>query len=555
MDFKQKVNERAGKYTHREIELAKSHLYDVRKMLIKISKENNLSIIESINLFYNNLLKNIKEFSRTDQTDFYRVRILEHILKSRNYSSIVNKAIEDGVYCETSEINYNGNIENDINALFKEYYNLIYVYKLQRLKDEYKKNPNNQKIVNQYKQIKQEKEKLQNRTFTLYELKQFEDNQKEFFEKLYKKLRAIVLDDFCSSLNIKLNFMYKMGWIDKYIKQYNHMLEKVFLSSVLGINNTEECYKNIIKDFNPSKISMQEMLALNAFWTNRFTKEVERINESLYILGRSKKIEDFVNDENNIPSDENIREYIAEYRLVVPNFTKYKLKRKEDLKEIEFLDDKRFAKFSLDASQLFSKNDINIYGIDKLNDLIFEILKLNNYTQLLYDQKDMIIENMLTYISNTNAYINAGYVIQDEEISANNKALICIDLKGYNAPIMLHYHKDKLKEIIKELTGSAEIPVYRGEKDFIEHNQNNGKDGVIATNILFPLDRNQRINIIKRAGSLKKSDTNYRYVNHISWSINPKKDMPEGINESRKTIDLDTLEVKIDEKEKKKKVK
>ena len=42
MDFKQKVNERAGKYTHREIELAKSHLYDVRKMLIKISKENNL---------------------------------------------------------------------------------------------------------------------------------------------------------------------------------------------------------------------------------------------------------------------------------------------------------------------------------------------------------------------------------------------------------------------------------------------------------------------------------------------------------------------------------
>ena len=167
----------------------------------------------------------------------------------------------------------------------------------------------------------------------------------------------------------------------------------------------------------------------------------------------------------------------------------------------------------------------------------------------------MIIENMLTYISNTNSYVNAGYVIQDEEISANNKALICIDLKGYNAPIMLHYHKDKLKEIIKELTGSAEIPVYRGAKDFIEHNQNNGKDGVIATNILFPLDRNQRINIIKRAGSLKKSDTNYRYVNHISWSINPKKDMPEGINESRKTIDLDTLEVKIDEREKEKKVK
>lgn len=555
MDFKQKVNERAGKYTHREIELAKSHLYDVRKMLIKISKENNLSIIDSINFFYNNLLKNIKEFSRTDQTDFYRVRILEHILKSKNYSSIVNKAIEDGVYCETSEINYNGNIENDINALFKEYYNLIYVYKLQRLKDECKKNPNNQRIVNQFKQIKEEKEKLQNRTFTLYELKKFEDSQKEFFEKLYKKLRAIVLDDFCSSLNIKLNFMYKMAWIDKYIKQYNHMLEKVFLSSVLGIDNVEECYKNIIKEFNPSKISMPEMLALNAFWTNRFTKEAERINESLYILGRSKKIEDFVNDENNIPSDENIREYIAEYRLVVPNFTKYKLKRKEDLKEIKFLNDKRFAKFSLDASQLFSQNDINIYGVDKLNDLIFEILKLNNYTQLLYDQKDMIIENILTYISNTNAYVNAGYVIQDEEISANNKALICIDLKGYNAPIMLHYHKDKLKEIIKEITGSAEIPVYRGAKDFIEHNQNNGKDGVIATNILFPLDRNQRINIIKRAGSLKKSDTNYRYVNHISWSINPKKDMPEGINESRKTIDLDTLEVKIDEREKEKKVK
>ena len=553
MDFKQKVKEISSKYTYRDIELAKKHLLDVRQMIIKISKDNNgLSISDSIELFYNNLLKNIKQFSTTDQTDFYRVRVLEYLQKSKNFSSIIRKAVEDGVYCETSEVNFNGNLENDVNALLKEYYNIIYVYKLQRLKEECRRNPNNTKIVNELNHIMKEKEHIKSKNFSEYDLNKFEDKQKEFFEKLYKKAKRIVINDLCTSLSMKLEFMYNMGWIDEYVRQYNSMLERVFLSSVLKINNSKECYTNIIKQFNPSKISMPELLALNAFWTNRLTKEVERINESLYILGRAGKIEEFIANENKGPSEEDIRYNLAEYRLVVPNFTRYKLKRKEDLKEIELLDDRRFAKFSLDASEIFSRNDVKLYGNEILNDLIYGILKLNNYAQLLYDQKDMIIENILAYMSNTNEYFNAGYVIQDIDMAKSKKALIAIDLKGYNAPIMLHYHKDKLKDIIKELTGNTIIKVYRGAKDFEESDQYSGKN-VISTNILFPLDKNQRLNIIKRAGIAQKIDNNCRYINHIAWTINPKKDMPECISDNKKAIDLDTLEIKIDEKGKKEK--
>ena len=542
MDLKQKVCQRAKEYTQRDIELARKHLLDVRKMILQISRDNNgLSISDCIDLFYSNLLENIKQFSSTDQTDFYRFRALEYLLKYKNYSSLIRDAIEGGVYCETSEVNFNGNVENDINALFKEYYNMVYVYKIQRLKGECIKNPNNIKLQNEMNRLLREKDQLKEKNFSPYDLKVFEDNQKQFFEKLYKKIKSMVLEDLCTSLNLKLQFMHEMGWIDEYVRQYNSMLDRMYLSSVLRIESSEECYSNIVNQFNPSKMSMQELLALNGFWTNRFIKEVERINESIYILGRTKKIEEFTTSENEIPDEQSIRECLAEYRLVVPYFTRYKLKRKDDLKEAELLEDKRFVRFSLGASDVFSKSDVKTYGESILNDLIARILKLNNYAQLLYDQKDMIMENMLVYIASSNEYANAGYVIQGEE-TTKSKDLIAIDLKGYNAPIMLHYHKDKLRDIIKRLTENTDLSLYRGSKDFVEEDIYQGKR-VIPTKILFPLNKEQRMKVIARAGINSKN----RYINHISWAINPKKDMPCCIKEDRRRINLDTSEVTIDE--------
>ena len=44
-----------------------------------------------------------------------------------------------------------------------------------------------------------------------------------------------------------------------------------------------------------------------------------------------------------------------------------------------------------------------------------------------------------------------------------------------------------------------------------------------------------------------------RYVTHISWMLNPKKDMPELIREPRRIIDLETGKITdvVEEQERK----
>ena len=149
---------------------------------------------------------------------------------------------------------------------------------------------------------------------------------------------------------------------------------------------------------------------------------------------------------------------------------------------------------------------------------------------------------MLSFMINARGYYNAGISIDGDDKKYKDKRLITIDLKGFNAPLMLHIDKATLANSVKKVSGKTNIPIYRGGKDFIIESSQNGID-TAKTNVLFKLNSTQRKDIAARAGVVGARDTNGRYVTHISWMLNPKKEMPSLIREPKRVFDLETEEI------------
>ena len=127
-----------------------------------------------------------------------------------------------------------------------------------------------------------------------------------------------------------------------------------------------------------------------------------------------------------------------------------------------------------------------------------DVLKLNNRSQLLYDQKDNAIHEMIAFMLNTKEYYNAGISFENDGKRNTTKPMIVVDLKGYNAPLMLHIDKEDLRRSVKKISGKDDFTVYRGGKDVIIRSSQQG-DYVAKTNLLFKLNSEQRKDIAARA--------------------------------------------------------
>ena len=541
MSFKYNVIKRATKFTEKDLDNFNQDLERFKSNILKIKElEGNLSNERYIQLFYKSLFNVIKDSQEVDQIDFFRFLSLENLLKSKESDAILSKAIKDKIYTDNMSIEFCGNKEKDIKGILKEYYDVYYKYKLKRLKEENLKNPSNSQIKRELDSMQNEIAKLENGELTLYEENKFKQKQKAVLESLYKKYKSIMVDGLSKGILSKVRLLNDMGCLDVYAKQYNNMLEKVSISSILKVRNGEDIFKTIANEKYLTSLPVSDLLALNAFWTNRLTKEVEKINKIVYLLRKTDSLDKFLNGEEVEFGELKIRSTLAEYTVLANILTEYKLKRKESMENVNTLSDNRFASIKVNLRDLFSDNEIREFGEKKLNYAVRNIISLNNFSQLLYDQKDMMIENVVSYLLNGSNYANAGLIPS----KSNSKALIGIDLKGYNAPIVLHYHRKKLKDVVKKFTGKNVMPMYRGAKDFVSESYiGNSSNEWISTNILFPITKEQKLKLAQRAAVSSPQDYNAKYIKHILWMYNPKKDMPADIAEPFRKIDLGTGEI------------
>ena len=526
----------------RDIYFFRKDLKSFQELISKMQEANpRASILDCIQ-GYNDALKDLILKTNTIRSaQIYRYIALESLLNSREYNTIVSK-LNAKYDSDSKDIEFTGNLEKDYQALVKTFFYSEYILKYKDLKEYLKSAPNDKKLQAEIKEIEDQMNKILNGKLTVYYYNKIQNKEKIFFEDLRKIIRVDLNQELANNIILKIDFLRKIGALTNYEKEYNHTLEKLSMPPSFRISDKKSFEKDLLDRDKLKNYSIAELVALNAFWTNRLVKEVERRNEVIYVLQNSNNFKEFSEGKEFELIDEDIMYYLAEYRAIVPYITSFKNDKKNSGKTKFLGGNSNLATVVFDIKEIFEQGDIDYYGFNDLDAMAYNVLLLNNRSQLLYDQKDIAIQEMISFIVNTNEYRNAGISFESDERENTSKPLIVIDLKGFNAPVMLHMIKGELTRFVKNVSGKSFFPVYRGGKDIIIDSSQEGKY-TAKTNVLFKLNSTQRKDISVRAGLVGPRDTNAKYVTHISWMLNPKKDMPALIKEPKRQINLDTGEI------------
>ena len=83
-------------------------------------------------------------------------------------------------------------------------------------------------------------------------------------------------------------------------------------------------------------------------------------------------------------------------------------------------------------------------------------------------------------------------------------------------PIKLHFERKQLETFLKNYTKDTKLPVYEGNDDMEV-----GRHGFITTQVCIPLTKEQRKELKKV--EVKKSDSRYRFLEHIKWMMLPNR--------------------------------
>lgn len=520
----------------KDIGYFKKDLRSFKSLISKMMKTNpKASISDCIESYNNSLEELILKTNNIRSGEIFRYIALEALLGEKNYNEIV-KRLNDENNIEDVNLIFTGNLQNDYKSLVKTFFYSEYGLKHKELCKMLELNPSDTKIKSKIKELEEVARKIRDDKLSPYDTSKIQKEQKEFFEKLRKKEKSRLSSILSDNIILKIKFLRELGALDNYEEEHNHNLDKLFMPSSFKVRDKDSFEEELLDKSKLMNYSIHELIALNTFWTNRLAKEVEKKNQVIYVLENTNTFYNFSQGKEFEIIDEDIMYYLAEYRALVPYITNFKLKVKNSGRGEKKDNSSNLYSVSYDITNIFSREEIEYYGYRELDGMFYNVLLLNNRSQLLYDQKDIAIEEMLSFMVNTSMYINSGVALEEENKSS--KSLIAIDLKGFNAPLMIHIDKDQLVRAIKRVSDKTEISVYRGEKDNIIESLDG--EYIVATNILFKLNSVQRKDILARANIVGPRDTNARYVTHISWMLNPKKDMPKLIYEPRRILDLET---------------
>ena len=556
MKLSKRISSMTKSLKERDIDFIRKDLKSYHELISRMREASpKASILDCIQGYNNALEKLILKTNTIRSSQVYRYIALESLLNSRDYGSIINRINPKGYVFFANRINskenasdksieFTGNLENDYESLIKSFFYSEYILKYKELKDYLKKYPNDRRIQEEMKEIEDQTNKILAGNLSVYDYNKIQRKEKAYFQELRKIIKVDLTQMLANNIFLKIDFLRQIGALNNYENEYNHTLEKLSMPSSFRINDKKTFEQELLDKDKLKNYSISELVALNAFWTNRLVKEVERRNEVIYVLQNSNNFMDFSEGKEFELIDEDIMYYLAEYRAIVPYITKFKNDKRNSGKAKSVDKNSNLATVVFDIKEIFEQEDIDYYGFNDLDAMAYNVLLLNNRSQLLYDQKDIAIQEMISFIVNTNEYRNAGISFESDEKENTNKPLIVIDLKGFNAPLMLHMIKGSLTKNVKNVSGKDTFPVYRGGKDIIINSTQEGKYSA-KTNVLFKLNSQQRKDISARAGLVGPRDTNAMYVTHISWMLNPKKDMPKLIREPKKVISLGTGEITL----------
>lgn len=551
MNLSKRISLIEKNFTKRDINFFRKDFMWFKDLISDLRQNHPKATILNCIRAYNKLLDKLILDTITRPSQVYRYIALESLLNSRDYNSIISELNSKIDFNDiNNDIEFTGNLQNDYMALVKTFFHSEFVLKRKGCEDYLKKYPYNNKLKQMLRDLDDQISKINSGKLTAYDINKIQKKEKDFFQDLSRAMKKDITSDLAKNISSKIEYLRETGSLSDYENEYNFTLDKLNMPSSFRVKDKSSFEHDLLDENKLENYAISELVALNAFWTNRLVKEVERRNEVIYVLQNLNNFSAFDEGNSFNISDEDIIYYLAEYRAIVPYITKFKQKGRNMGKEKIVNEEGNMAVLVFDIEETFEKEDIERYK--NLESMAGDVLKLNNRSQLLYDQKDNAIHEMIAFMLNTKEYYNAGISFENDGKRNTTKPMIVVDLKGYNAPLMLHIDKEDLRRSVKKISGKDDFTVYRGGKDVIIRSSQQG-DYVAKTNLLFKLNSEQRKDIAARASLAGPKDTNAKYVTHISWMLNPKKDMPELIREPRRIIDLETGKITdvVEEQERK----
>lgn len=336
-----------------------------------------------------------------------------------------------------------------------------------------------------------------------------------------------------SSVGIQLQ---KLGFLEKYPNYQENFFTKIGINNFVHPINSNKNSIGIDRLSNSNYLStlpFDSLLALNNYWCNRFTKEIDTYVESIFIVKQLNLLPQMLDetfDINNL-SIEDIKSVLLKMNFLyapTKNYWHYACKLDSDKIDITYFENKDYHLLSCDdlkysllesVGKEYTNYFDNLLPNNNLKNDLDDYWKL--YTPILnaYSFKDSSFISTLALTKNLQLSPNYGIVIDNKFPSSpeENKYYqinFWIDFKGLNFPLREHIPLNTLKKFLNEYYGDCKIPLYLGSEAFTG----------IPSHILFPFNKNQT-SIIKNAkknnyeGFTEKASN---LLKHSSFLLNPK---------------------------------
>lgn len=372
---------------------------------------------------------------------------------------------------------------------------------------------------------------------------------------LQGKFEDYIKEELIANITTVICKLDEIASLDQFIAKQNksfrlYHLDQLQIEKKSKIGE-EGLYAKYSKD-NLYKMSVDKLTVLDAFWTNRYIKEISRINDASFAI----KDFDLINIIRNTPRDENgdviinfsenEKRFLCSKNAIITNIVKRifaDIRDNAELEELEsikmgnnkaysFQVDRQLGALKLQIGKKYDDYFKNLLP-NSNNDILSDIercQKTQNVISNLYVLKDSqvltVLENL--YVSSSMSD-NWGIMFEDmnQDISKVRKVLLGVDIEGFNMPLRLHVNKNDLIDFLKTKNGNSIMRVYDGSDDYIIDNR------LLSTNVLFPFSKKQVAYL--KSNSPKGTYYTPNYIEHLNYLAN-NRNYPEHLKEV-KTIE------------------
>lgn len=348
----------------------------------------------------------------------------------------------------------------------------------------------------------------------------------EFFKEQKSNIEKSTREAYIQSIIVLVNILDQLKLLAKYQREYKQELSKMDLGELayeINGQGKELGMKELFSEGNLNKLPIKTLMAQSAFWSNRLTKEIERMNNAKFMckdLDLINKIVKF-RIEKTDGKEELISEDVIEKELEKIGFLNIVIEKiinqvEEDIKntgidgevDIESYIRKISADYQEEYLKYFNKKlpmCNNIIGND-----IEQFIVAKNMINNLYKGKSAINFALLEEALLNEKILNWGYI---EEEKDEKFVLLGFDIEKLSGPLFLHIPLKEIEEFLERNRLESKIPIYQGENDF----KINGK--TITRKLLMPIDNGK----IKKLEEFKINQTEERekfnFIEHCKYIV------------------------------------